>query len=216
MNQKETHQKILSQVEHYYTEKLKVHGANHKGVDWNSRKSQHLRFDQLLRLTQGDYEGSLIDYGCGYGAMAPYIRTLGYKGRYTGYDVSGEMIKEAQKKNARLTNCIFVTDELAIKKSDYTLASGIFDVKQKITDKKWKDYILHTLDRMAVLSRKGFAFNILTKYVDFKRPDLYYADPCFFIDHCIRNYSRHIALFQDYGLYEFTLVIRFAHSRGLF
>ena len=41
------------------------------------------------------------------------------------------------------------------------------------------------------------------------RPDLYYADPCRLFDHCKRRYSRHVALLHDYGLYEFTILVRY-------
>jgi hypothetical protein len=40
------------------------------------------------------------------------------------------------------------------------------------------------------------------------RPDLYYADPCFFFDYCQRRYLRRVAVLHDYGLYEFTVVVR--------
>jgi hypothetical protein len=37
---------------------------------------------------------------------------------------------------------------------------------------------------------------------------LYYADPCAIFDLCKRRYSRNVALLHDYGLYEFTIVVR--------
>ncbi|RYZ15439.1 MAG: hypothetical protein EOO70_06815 [Myxococcaceae bacterium] len=59
-------------------------------------------------------------------------------------------------------------------------------------------------------SRKGFAFNCLTSYSDppFMRDYLHYADPCFYFDLCKRTYSRQVSLLHDYGLYEFTLLVR--------
>ena len=51
---------------------------------------------------------------------------------------------------------------------------------------------------------------MLTSYSDpdRMRPDLYYGDPCRLFDHCKRRYSRHVALLHDYGLYEFTILVR--------
>jgi hypothetical protein len=40
------------------------------------------------------------------------------------------------------------------------------------------------------------------------RADLFYADPCVYFDLCKRRYSRQVALLHDYGLYEFTLIVR--------
>ena len=59
-------------------------------------------------------------------------------------------------------------------------------------------------------SRRGFAFNLLTSYsdVDRRRPDLYYADPLAYFDHCKRTFSRNVALLHDYGEWEFTILVR--------
>ncbi|REM56201.1 class I SAM-dependent methyltransferase, partial [Mycobacterium tuberculosis] len=40
------------------------------------------------------------------------------------------------------------------------------------------------------------------------RDDLYYADPCALFDLCKRRYSKSVALLHDYGLYEFTILVR--------
>ncbi|KAQ37574.1 hypothetical protein AJ39_03274, partial [Mycobacterium tuberculosis MD14844] len=59
-------------------------------------------------------------------------------------------------------------------------------------------------------SRRGFSFNCLTSYSDASkmRDDLYYADPCALFDLCKRRYSKSVALLHDYGLYEFTILVR--------
>jgi hypothetical protein len=51
---------------------------------------------------------------------------------------------------------------------------------------------------------------MLTSYSDpdRMRSDLYYGDPCLFFDHCKRTYSKQVALLHDYGLYEFTVIVR--------
>lgn len=53
---------------------------------------------------------------------------------------------------------------------------------------------------------------MLTKYSDAdrmaERPDLFFGDPLFFFDFCKRNFSRNVALLHDYGLYDFTILVR--------
>ncbi|MNE88029.1 hypothetical protein D3C80_1852890 [compost metagenome] len=63
---------------------------------------------------------------------------------------------------------------------------------------------------MNACSRKGFSFNCLTSYSDleYMRDYLYYGDPCFYFDYCKRAFSGQVALLHDYGLYEFTLLVR--------
>lgn len=202
---------ILSQTEAYYTAKVREHGATAPGVDWNSEESQQLRFRQLLRLVEGGPQPfSLNDFGCGYGALAGYLRAQGYTFSYHGVDLSVEMVKQAQARYGHLPYCRFSTTVEALPLADYTIASGIFNVKLDTPDEEWKAYLLATLDQLAACSTQGFAFNVLTKYSDTERmrADLYYADPCFLFDRCQQRYSRWVAVLHDYGLYEFTLLVR--------
>lgn len=95
-------------------------------------------------------------------------------------------------------------------KADYVIASGIFNVKGEMPSPIWHEYVLDTLSAMARCAERGFAFNSLTLHSDAekRRSDLYYADPAWFLDYCATRYSRHVAVLQDYGLYEFTLLVR--------
>ena len=49
-------------------------GPTHRGVDWSSRDSQELRFATLLTASTGAAAPSLLDFGCGYGALAALPR----------------------------------------------------------------------------------------------------------------------------------------------
>jgi hypothetical protein len=94
--------------------------------------------------------------------------------------------------------------------ADYVLASGIFNVRLECPDKEWEDHIRNTLQDMHGLSRRGFAFNILTSYSDppFRKDYLYYAQPEYWFGYCKQHFSRQVALLHDYDLYEFTVLVR--------
>ena len=200
---------LLKQVDDYYTGRLREHGPTARGVDWNSSASQELRFEQLLRACPTG-PCSVLDYGCGYGALTGELERRGGTWDYRGYDVSEAMVEKARELHQGRPWCRFTSDEAALERADVTVASGIFSVKLANDAADWKAYILETLDRLAALSAHAFSFNMLTSYsdADRMRPDLYYADPCFFFDHCKRNYSRQVAVLHDYGLYEFTILVR--------
>jgi SAM-dependent methyltransferase len=203
------HSDILADVGAYYTSRLLAHGSTPAGVDWNSAASQELRFNQLLRIVEPGRPFSINDYGCGYGALIGALDRLGVEYSYSGYDVSAEMVAAARRAHAGRARCRFTSaDDLT--PADYSVASGIFNVRLRRRDDEWKAYLLDTLDRLASLSRRGFAFNVLTSYsdADHMRPDLFYADPCWLFQHCKTAWSRHVALLHDYGLYEFTLLVR--------
>lgn len=201
---------LLSNVAAYYSEKVATHGATARGVDWNSPESQELRFDQLLKVCDASQPFSLLDYGCGYGALAIYMAASGWDVRYTGFDISETMLAQAHAMLASRPDCTLISDEMSLQPADYTVASGIFNVRQQQNDEVWRDYMLHTLQHINDLSIRGFAFNVLTHYSnpEYMRADLYYADPLFLFDHCKRHFSRSVALLHDYPLYEFTILVR--------
>jgi len=198
---------ILSQVQQYYDDKIRTHGPTARGVDWKSPESQELRFAQLLKLIDHDQPFAINDFGCGYGALVDYLEKSGSQFQYVGFDISPEMLAKAGELHPHAD---FVNDRDRLPPADYTVASGIFNVRLQTSDDEWKKYMLDVLDTMNSLSVKGFAFNALTKYSDaeFMRPDLYYADPLFFFDHCKTRYSKYAALLHDYPLYEFTIIVR--------
>jgi SAM-dependent methyltransferase len=201
---------ILESVARYYAEKLKRFGPTAQGVDWNSADSQRLRFAQLLALDACRRDRSVTDYGCGYGALVDYLLESGRRWRYTGFDVSEAMISQARALHAGRAGVSFTTSAAQLAPSDYTVASGIFNVKLGHAPDVWQEYVLQVLGEMDRLAVSGFAFNMLSTYSDpeRRRADLYYGDPGYFFDYCKRRFSPHVALFHDYPLYEFTIVVR--------
>ena len=201
---------IRERVADYYSERVRQHGETARGVDWNSTESQKTRFAQLLRIVpSGATEYSILDYGCGYGAIIDVLTELGQPVQYVGYDVSEEMILRARRLHPG-DRCGFTTNREELGPSDYVVASGVLNVKLDTAKARWKDYVLETLDDLHRLSLNGFAFNALTNYSDpeYMRDDLFYADPSWLFDHCKRKYSGQVALLHDYGLYEFTILVR--------
>ncbi len=199
----------LDHVKSYFDKRIREHGASPRGSDWNSETSQNIRFDQLLRVVELQ-TFSILDYGCGYGALADYLVTRGFDADYYGYDILESAIETARQAHAGASRRTFFTDTSKLPTCDYTVASGIFNFRGEQSFEQWTEYVLGVLDEFNRLSRRGFSSNFLTKYSDTEkmRPDLYYADPLFLFDHCKRNFSRNVALLHDYHLYDFTLVIR--------
>lgn len=205
-----SHPALLGQVRDYYDGKLAAHGATPAGVDWNSLESQQLRFQQFERLWEGQPSASVVDYGCGYGALAAFLRARGQRGSYVGVDVSQAMVDAARAYTADLPACSFLAGTARPEPADFAVASGILNVKLQSDDDQWRGYVRSTLDELAALGTRGFAFNALTSYsdVDRRRADLFYADPLEWFDYCKRTYSRFVALLHDYPLFEFTIVVR--------
>lgn len=200
---------ILERVRRYYDEKIDICGATPWGVDWDSSESQRLRFKQLLTLCNPPRNFSINDYGCGYGALARYMASQGYIFSYCGFDISTRMIAEAKTLYKNWKNCEFFTDESLLNPADYTVASGIFNVKLQTSNEEWETYVFHTLEKIAALSKVGFAFNMLIRDSDRNRmrSELYYVDPYFLLDGCKTRFSGQVSLLQDNELCECSLLV---------
>jgi SAM-dependent methyltransferase len=200
---------ITAKVARYYADRLREHGATAGGVDWSSEESQTLRFAQLAKLLPTGETHSLVDYGCGYGAMVEFLERRGDDFDYQGFDISSDMIDQARRDHGSPRRR-FTTFETELRPADFAVASGIFNVKLDTAVDDWTNYVMDTLERIDRFGNRGFAFNMLTSYSDpdRMRSDLFYGDPRHFFDHAKRTFSKQVALLHDYGLYEFTILVR--------
>ena len=201
---------ILKDVANYYAGRIAEHGQTAAGVDWNSQAGQFMRFNQLLKVVDAAEPYSIADIGCGYGALVDHLAQLGHATRYIGVDIALPMIEAARSRFSASPNVTFRLGNSPGEMVDYSVASGIFNVRLGLTDEEWLAYLIEALDMMNATSRKGFSFNCLTSYsdADRMRRDLYYANPPDLFDLCKRRYSRQVALLHDYALYEFTIIVR--------
>jgi len=201
---------LLADVAEYYSDKLAQHGETPQGVDWNGSESQELRFRQLSRLIRSAETFSVNDLGCGYGAYLDYLSSSYPSFSYSGIDVSEDMIAAASRSHEGNTAARFYVGSEPEQSADYGVASGIFNVRMDRTDQEWRSYIESTLEILDRTSKLGFTFNCLTSYSDAEkmREYLYYSNPCELFDYCKRHYAKNVALLHDYGLYEFTILVR--------
>lgn len=199
-----------AKVRRYFGQKLAEFGPTVRGIDWNSEAAQVIRFAQVCKVIDTKATFSINDYGCGYGALVDFLRQQEYAFCYTGYDLLGAMVAAAQEKYGNGSNINFTNEEACLPVADYTVLSGIFNVKFDTSEAVWLQYIEDTLQTVNQISRRGFAFNALTSYSDPERmrPDLYYADPCKLFDYCKVHFSKNVALLHDYLLYDFTIIVR--------
>lgn len=199
----------LAEIADYYTGRLTEYGQTARGVDWNGSEGQILRFAQLAGIIDLEAGFSVNDLGCGYGALHDFLTARYSRVSYHGCDISAAMVGAARERCAD-TQATFIQACRPGRVADYGIASGIFNVRLHLDETTWQQHIEASLDILHETSHRGFAFNCLTRYSDPERmrPDLYYADPCALFDRCKRRYARDVALLHDYGLYEFTILVR--------
>jgi SAM-dependent methyltransferase len=203
--------RLLAQQAGHWDRTIEAHGPNFKGADYSNEARHALCHDQLLKIWRDGEPASVLDFGCGYGALLDRILARGLPlTRYTGFDIAESMLAAGRERHAGEDTRVFTSDREALEPADYLLFGGVFNVKLDADPAQWQDYVLRTLDAAWPLARKGLALNILTSYSEPEkmRPDLFYADPCLLFDYAKRHWSREVALLHDYGVWEFTLHVR--------
>ena len=204
-------ERLLAGVARTYAASLAEHGpGSSRAVGWNDEASQRLRFEKLARLVEpGEEPVSVNDLGCGYGAMFGLLAArLGSRlERYVGYEISPEMLQAARDR-VRDPRADFVAAARPTEEADYSFACGPFNVKLDASDEEWQAEVEDALRALAAASRRGLAFNLLTTHVDWREPHLFYADPARFVDFARRERGKSVVRLDDYGLYEWTILVR--------
>jgi SAM-dependent methyltransferase len=205
-------QRALAGVETLYSGNLAEHGRESKSVGWPDEASQLLRFEKLALVMEGappDRSVSVNDFGCGYAAMFSWLdsRPSPRIDRYIGYDISDEMLRAAREQ-ANDPRVELIDSREVTEQADYSLVSGTFNVRIDASDDEWGAYVRECLVTLCEKSRLGFAFNLLTSYVDWRKDDLFYADPAEWFTFCKQELSRYVTLIHDYPLYEWTMLVR--------
>jgi SAM-dependent methyltransferase len=201
---------ISAAVRRHYEAALAAHGTTAKGVDWKDEEGQRLRHLQFLRLVASDRDAAVLDFGCGYGDFLSFLRSHGHRGRYIGVDIAPAMLQAAHTLHGAGLDRVFRLAAAPPEPADYVVASGIFNVIRGADLPTWARYVDVTIGALAQNARRGFGFNMLSLNSDpeRRRADLFYADPTAMLAEMIARYGRHVALLQDYGLWEFTLLVR--------
>jgi SAM-dependent methyltransferase len=199
---------MQADVASYYGAKIARHGPTPFGVDWTCEPTQQLRFVQLLKVTGPGRFFTLNDLGCGYGALLPFLRQrrLAREFDYLGIDVAPAMIDAARALHGRRRNARFECSAAPSRVADFTVASGIFNVRFAHGDDAWSELVERTLRTMADCSRLAFAVNFIDASVGRDMPgQLYRADADEWRAWCEKELGWRCEVLRGYGMREFTL-----------
>ncbi len=205
----------LHKVRALYDRNIAEKGLSPLALGWKNKQEQELRFAKLAELFTEERPGAKIsvnDLGCGYGSFFEYLANQPeiIIDRYYGYDISEKMLEIARVAVAA-SGAMFYQQSQVTQRADYSVASGTFYVKQEADPQAWGEYVKQQLVNLHEHSSKGFAFNCLSSYVDYRQDNLFYANPAEFFDFCKRHFSRYVSLLHDYPLHEWTMLVKNDH-----
>jgi len=159
----------------WYEEKVRLYGFDHRGLGFRNRSSQEKRFEALMRL--GDFNGrSLLDVGCGFGDLLPFLVERGVRPTYTGLDICAPMVQRCQQRFPVSEGLFVVGDALELaprEPFDFVVASGIFGLDAEGV----RSRIQPTLERMFRCCRIGLAVNFLSARAAEKADARLYIEP---------------------------------------
>ena len=201
------YQSIIS----HYEACLERHGDTHLGVDWPKKEDVTKRYRIMLELIrENDAEVSLLDFGCGAAHLFDYINDRDMKKiSYCGLDISEKFIKLCKKKYPNTP--FYCLDILSAKSKipdvDYIIMNGVFTEKQSMSHEEMFLYFKSMLNKVFSHAKKGVAFNVMSKHVDWERSDLFHLPLDQMAIFVTQQLGRHFVVRNDYGLYEYTVYL---------
>jgi SAM-dependent methyltransferase len=160
----------------WYADKVERFGHDHRGLGFRNRSSQEKRFEALLAL--GDFHGrTLLDVGCGFGDLLPFLHERGIRPDYTGLDICEPMVRRCRERFASGEARFAIGDVLEFEPDgafDFVVASGIFGLDARGARAR----IRPTLQRMFGWARIGMAANFLSLRSREPAEARVYVDPC--------------------------------------
>lgn len=204
--------KYLEIVEHYES-CLERHGDGHLGVDWPRSEDAAVRYRVMLDLVRREGDAAavtLLDFGCGAAHLYEHMLATGVRGiDYAGLDLSEKFVSLARGKfPARRFYCADVlVDDGGLPSFDYVVMNGVFTEKRSLGYEDMRSYFEQVLRRVWAKTRRGLAFNVMSKHVDWEREDLFHLPLDDLASFLTRELSRNFVVRNDYGLFEYTTYV---------
>ncbi|MGE5535144.1 MAG: class I SAM-dependent methyltransferase [Acidobacteriota bacterium] len=175
------------------------HGYHPCGCDYGDFSSQRLRFSILTQAT--DYSRkSVLDVGSGFGDFADYLKSHFSDVRYSGVDISREMVRMARERHPGLNiRHVNILDEDP-GHFDIVVAVGIF----YLLGSNARTLMRKIITRMFELANETVAFSTLSARAPVREPGEFFADPADTFNFC-QSLCERVVLRHDYLRHDFTI-----------
>ena len=196
----------------HYENCLEKFGDCHKGVDWPNQADAETRYQVMLELVPAGENCTLLDFGCGTALMMDFLRSNKPKYghiTYSGLDISAKFIEVCREKypDVGFRRLDILQEQESLPEFDYIVMNGVFTEKLNLSFEEMEAYFQNMIRTVYGKARKGIAFNVMSKAVDWEREDLFHLSADRLISFLVKNLSRHFVIRNDYGLYEYTTYV---------
>jgi SAM-dependent methyltransferase len=182
----------------FYENAIKRYGCTARGLNWNSKSSQQIRFEIIHELLAHTLSSSkIVDAGCGFGDLYLFLQQKGsLPRRYIGYDVVDEALFVAHKRTKqRIVKCDILNDEL--ESADFYIASGSMNILNR-----FETFLF--IRRCFDASKKGFIFNLLKGQEQTGNFNYFLPEE---IEAFVSEFAYDVIIKEDYMEGDFTVLL---------
>tara|TARA_Y100001958_G_C21243317_1_gene572051 strand:+ start:629 stop:1267 length:639 start_codon:yes stop_codon:yes gene_type:complete len=186
-----------------YKKQFKEHGYSPASLGCPKGR-QDLRFKSLSKYLK---KGTLLDFGCGFGDLASFLKKEDLDITYNGCDVVEDFIEVARKKNPEGFFFNTEVDSKINEDYDYIISSGVFNFLYTKNSKDHEAFVFNTLDNLFSKTKKVLSVDFLSPEVNYKIEDSYHQEFIELINFIISKLSRRFEINHTYLPYEYCVHI---------
>jgi predicted TPR repeat methyltransferase len=189
----------FAEIGAYFDSLVERYGHNYRGLDYGHPQSQIKRFEVLASVCPLDGK-RLLDIGCGFADFADFLRSRYDNVRYTGFDISEQMVRNARllhpDLDIRRENILTAT----VDAYDVVTANGIF----YLLGDNARPTMQKLIDRMFSIATEAVAFSSLSDVAREQVAGEFYASPSDVLAYC-QSLTPRVVLRHDYHDCDFTV-----------
>ena len=211
MTQPVLHPDDVSYVLSRYQQRIAEHGPTFASLNSGNEQKQALRHGVLASALRGP-NPSILEVGCGLADFYKYLLDHGQDCSYHGYDIVPEYIAKCGH--------MYPDAEFALRNIFVEGIDGTYDtivMSQVLNNRYQRSDNMQVMRRALELSfghtRVSVAIDMLSTYVDFRNPDLFYYSPEE-IFRIAKEIAPRVVLRHDYRGFEFCIQLYHADVEG--
>jgi SAM-dependent methyltransferase len=183
----------IEELSQHYSGLVRRHGDAPEAAQYADRETQERRMAVLCEIGVAKHS-KVLDFGCGTGQLLSFLqRSIGYEGEYVGYDISPEAIELARSTHPR---------------GRFEHRNILEQRGEEISDNR--AFFEAISRRLMAQAKVGYAFNMLSRFVDYFDDALYYEDPLHAFRFCKEQLSPLVTLRHDYQVRPGSIPFEFA------
>lgn len=211
MSQQVLHPDDVSQVVRRYQERIAKHGATFASLNSGDEKKQELRHRVLASALRGD-SPSILEVGCGLAGFYRHLLLNHQNCSYRGYDIVPEYVAECRRN--------YPEADFDLRNVFVEGIEGTYDtiiMSQVLNNRYAKSDNILVMQRALNLAfqhtRVSVAVDMLSTYVEFRNPDLFYYAPEE-IFRIAKQIAPRVVIRHDYRAFEFCVQLYHADIEG--